>query len=76
MKSLLLAAATVLFVAALRAVQRETEHQRLVPVASVRPTYDEIALRAYFIGLERDRRGEAADPFGDWVEAEHQLRAS
>ncbi|HEY3897443.1 MAG TPA: DUF2934 domain-containing protein [Chthoniobacter sp.] len=37
------------------------------------PLYDAIALRAYFIALERHRNGEAADPLKDWLEAEQQL---
>jgi hypothetical protein len=39
-----------------------------------KPTYDEIALRAYFLALDRHRRGEASDPEKDWTEAEQQLR--
>ena len=37
------------------------------------PLYDAIALRAYFIALERHRNGEAPDPLKDWLEAERQL---
>lgn len=37
------------------------------------PSYDEIALRAYFIGLDRETRGEPSAPLQDWQEAEHQL---
>ena len=37
------------------------------------PSYDEIALRAYFIGLDREARGEPGAPLEDWTEAEHQL---
>lgn len=37
------------------------------------PSYDEIALRAYFIGLDREARGEPSDPSRDWDEAERQL---
>jgi hypothetical protein len=37
------------------------------------PSYDDIALRAYFIALDRHRRGQPSDPFKDWVEAERQL---
>jgi hypothetical protein len=36
-------------------------------------SYDDIALRAYFIALDRHRRGEPADPSRDWLEAERQL---
>jgi len=37
-------------------------------------SYDAVALRAYFIALDRHRRGEPPDPFKDWTEAESQLR--
>ena len=37
------------------------------------PSYDDIALRAYFIGLDHEANGEKSDPFRDWVEAEHEL---
>ena len=33
-------------------------------------SYDEIALRAYFIALDRHSRGERGDPLRDWIEAE------
>jgi hypothetical protein len=36
-------------------------------------SYDAIALKAYFIALDRHARGEEADPLKDWVEAERQL---
>ena len=39
-----------------------------------KPTYDEIALRAYFLALDRHRRGDPSDPEKDWTEAEQQLR--
>jgi hypothetical protein len=38
-----------------------------------KPSYDEIALCAYFIALERSRRGEEGDAMRDWAEAERQL---
>jgi hypothetical protein len=37
------------------------------------PLYDAIALRAYFIALERHRNGGDPDPLKDWLEAEQQL---
>jgi len=37
------------------------------------PTYDEIALRAYHIYLERG--GTPGDPMQDWLQAEHELAA-
>jgi hypothetical protein len=44
-----------------------------LPSQSANPRYDEIALRAYFIALQRHERGEPGDPLKDWVEAERQL---
>jgi hypothetical protein len=41
-----------------------------------RPSYDAIALAAYFIALDRHVRGEAPDPLKDWLEAERQLTAA
>lgn len=38
--------------------------------------YDAIALKAYFIALNRHLGGEEADPLKDWLEAERQLRAA
>lgn len=35
-------------------------------------SYEEIALSAYFIALERARRGEEGDPLKDWVDAERE----
>jgi len=43
-------------------------------IPAAKPTYDEIALRAYFLALDRHRRGEPSDPEKDWTEAEQQLR--
>jgi len=39
------------------------------------PSYDDIALRAYFIALGREQRGQGGDPLQDWMEAERQLRS-
>lgn len=39
--------------------------------AKVKPTYDEIALRAYHIYLERGSR--PGDPTQDWLRAEREL---
>ena len=38
-----------------------------------KPSYDAIALAAYFIALDRHARGEAPDPLKDWLEAERQF---
>jgi hypothetical protein len=35
------------------------------------PTHDDIAIRAYFIAIER---GGPGDPVADWLLAEQQLR--
>jgi Protein of unknown function (DUF2934) len=42
--------------------------------AAPAPTYDEIALRAYHIYLERG--ATPGDPMQDWLEAERELTAS
>ena len=39
--------------------------------AAVNPTYDEIALRAYHIYLERG--STPGDPMQDWLQAEREL---
>jgi Protein of unknown function (DUF2934) len=38
---------------------------------SAKPTYEEIALRAYHIHLERG--GAPGDPYQDWIRAEQEL---
>ncbi len=43
------------------------------PSASGPPSYDEIAQRAYFIGLDHEANGEKSDPQRDWAEAEQEL---
>ena len=40
--------------------------------ALAKPTYDEIALRAYHIYLERG--STPGDPMQDWLQAERELR--
>ncbi len=40
------------------------------------PCYDAIALKAYFIALDRHARGEEADPLKDWLEAERLLKTT
>jgi hypothetical protein len=49
--------------------------QRPLPPSAPKPSYDAIALKAYFIALDRHARGEPGDPLKDWIEAENQLRA-
>ena len=41
-----------------------------------KPSYDAIALAAYFIALDRHDRGEAPDLPEDWLEVERQLTAA
>lgn len=41
----------------------------------VRPSADDVALRAYFIAEKRQREGQPGDSTSDWVEAERQLMA-
>jgi hypothetical protein len=43
---------------------------------SANSNYDAIALSAYFIALERARRGEEIDPLADWVQAERRLNSA
>jgi len=43
------------------------------PKQAAKPSYDAIALEAYFIALDRHARGEPSDPVKDWLEAERQL---
>jgi hypothetical protein len=52
---------------------RDPQTESLSPSVRSKHAYDDIALRAYFIALDRHRRGEESDPLKDWVEAEHQL---
>jgi hypothetical protein len=47
--------------------------QSPLPQQAAKPSYDEIAWKAYLIALDRHARGEPADPLRDWVEAEHLL---
>ena len=47
----------------------------LPPVAELKPSYDTIALKAYFIALDRHARGEPANAFKDWLEAERQVKS-
>ena len=47
----------------------EPKEQSLQTDAGSKPSYDAIALAAYFIALERHARGEAPDPLKDWLEA-------
>jgi hypothetical protein len=41
------------------------------PAPAAGPSYDQIALRAYHIYLERD--GAPGDPVQDWLQAEREL---
>jgi hypothetical protein len=43
-------------------------------MSPVKPTYEEIALRAYHIYLERG--STAGDPMQDWLQAERELTES
>jgi hypothetical protein len=40
--------------------------------AARKPSHDEISLRAYFISLE----SPGADEIGNWLRAEHELKAA
>lgn len=39
-----------------------------------KPSYDEIAMHAYFIALEKARLGQPSHPLEDWIQAERELR--
>ena len=76
MKPLLFILGLGVFALALQSLLRGRARQRkLFPATdpATSPSYDEIALRAYFIGLDREARGEPSAPRQDWAEAEHQL---
>lgn len=59
--------------AAIAVVKKTTRRIRKKPAAA--PTQEEIALRAYFISEERQRRGLPGSHEDDWLEAERQLKA-
>jgi hypothetical protein len=73
MKKLLFALglAALLGVALEALIRGKARRRKMSTLAA--PSYDEIALRAYFIGLDREARGEPSAPLQDWAEAEHQL---
>lgn len=48
------------------------EAPKKTPKPPAAPTYDEIALRAYNIYLERG--GTPGDPMQDWLQAERELK--
>lgn len=72
MKKLLLALGLAALGIGLEAWIRGRARRKNRPTLS-QPSYDEIALRAYFIGLDRETRGEPSAPLQDWAEAEQQL---
>ena len=41
----------------------------------VRPTQEDLALRAYFLAEKRQKLGLPGDALADWIEAERQLVA-
>ena len=52
----------------------EAPKKSLKAAATATPTYEEIALRAYLIYLERGCT--PGDPMQDWLQAEQELTAS
>ena len=54
----------------LKSASSETP-KKIKKAAAVKPTYDEIALRAYHIYLERG--STPGDPMQDWLQAEGEL---
>lgn len=76
MRRFLFGLALVALFASMRSLwPRQAQPRRSGSSTPTHPSYDEIALRAYFIGLDRDARGEKSDPLRDWAEAEHELLA-
>ena len=53
-------------------LRSRTKHEGETATA-LQPSYDDIARRAYFIGLDRKSRGEPVDSVLDWAQAEQQL---
>lgn len=75
MRSLLYALGATALALALHSFLRARIKSPHKPAPARQPSYDEIALRAYFIGLDRETRGETCDPLKDWTQAERQLSA-
>jgi hypothetical protein len=73
MKRLLFALGFGVFILALQARVRAGKRRGRAATQVAPPSYDDIALRAYFIGLDRAARGEPGAPQQDWAEAEEQL---
>ena len=57
-----------------RAKSTATPNPKSTRTKKSAPTYEEIALRAYHIFLERN--GAPGDPHSDWLRAEAELSAS
>lgn len=55
--------------------KKTTRSARPKAIATVAPAQEEIALRAYFISEERQRKGLPGSHEDDWIEAERQLNA-
>lgn len=73
MKRLLFALGLGVLILALQARIRTGKRRGRAAAQVAAPSYDDIALRAYFIGLDRAARGEPDAPLQDWAEAEDQL---
>jgi hypothetical protein len=76
LRSLIFVAAGLAVLAVVRAARSNPEEgraedQSLPP--NGKPSHDDIASRAYFIGLEHERRGEPHNASHDWAEAETEL---
>ena len=57
-----------------KSVSPEAPKKSRKAAATAKPTYEEIALRAYHIYLERG--STPGDPMQDWLQAEQELTAS
>lgn len=53
-------------------VRKRVGVRRSKAAARRKPSHDEISLRAYFISLE----SPGADELGNWLRAEHELKAA
>jgi len=57
-----------------RSTKAATAKSRAQATAMVKPTFEQIQLRAYFISERRRKQGMVGDEHQDWVTAENELR--
>jgi hypothetical protein len=76
LRSVFFVATGVVVVATIRAAKSRHDKNRAQDLSTPKtggPGHDDIASRAYFIGLEHERRGEPHDASADWAQAETEL---